>query len=201
MKILVGLGNPGSRYETTRHNIGFLAIDSLVDRWKATGPQSSYQAEIFQASIDGEKILLVKPQTFMNNSGQTVGPLLKFFKASPDDLIVIHDDLDLKPEAIRIKTGGGTGGHNGLKSIDAHLGVGQTGYHRIRLGIGRPHHFPELGGISTVDFVLQQFSQGECDGLEGLFDTVEKACRLMIAGKVTEAMNRHNTRPEAQKES
>src|SRR4051794_16113943 len=138
MKIVVGLGNPGPKYETTRHNVGFLAVDRLIDEWKATGPASKHQGEVYQADVRGEKVLLVKPETFMNLSGRCVAPLMVFFKCKPSDLIVIHDDLDLIPFALRIKTGGGTGGHNGLKSLDESLGAGQNGYHRIRIGIGHP---------------------------------------------------------------
>src|SRR4051812_44310751 len=113
MKIIAGLGNPGPKYETTRHNAGFLAIDRLVDDWKATGPSYNYQGQIWQASVGGEKVILVKPETYMNSSGECIGPLMKFYKCEPTDLVVIYDDLDLKPLQLRMKIGGSAGGHNG----------------------------------------------------------------------------------------
>ena len=195
MKLIVGLGNPGPKYETTRHNVGFLAIDRLVERWKATGPNSAHQAEIYQATVAGEKVFLVKPQTFMNVSGQSVGPLSKFYKCTPEDLIVIHDDLDLKALVLRLKTGGGTGGHNGLKSLDAHLGAASTGYHRIRIGVGRPHL--DKPGISTVDFVLQQLSDSELRDLDKTLDDAAVAVEKIIQGDIRGAMNEYNKREKA----
>jgi PTH1 family peptidyl-tRNA hydrolase len=190
MKLIVGLGNPGLQYETTRHNVGFLAIDRLADVFSARGPQKESQGEIYETSIAGEKAILIKPQTFMNNSGKCVGPIYKFFKCAPEDLIVIHDDLDLHTHALRIKTGGGTGGHNGLKSIDAHLGAESTNYHRIRLGIGRPN--PAETQISTVDWVLQPFRDEELNDWDKIFDDVVQVIRLLADGKAIEAMNKFN---------
>jgi PTH1 family peptidyl-tRNA hydrolase len=190
MKIIVGLGNPGAQYEATRHNVGFLAVDWLVDVWKARGPDLREQGEVFSATVRSEKVLLVKPQTYMNQSGRTVGPLFKFYKCAPEDLIVIHDDLDLKPLTLRLKTGGGTGGHNGLKSIDAHVGAQATGYHRARLGIGKPG--PLDPPMDTADYVLGQFRDDEWKGLEDLFSKTEKALYLVLDGKMSEAMNQFN---------
>lgn len=193
MKIIVGLGNPGPRYETTPHNVGFLAVDRLVDRWKAQGPAFKNEGEIYQASYGGEKITLIKPQTFMNLSGRCVGPLMSFFKCQPTDLIVIHDELDLKPFALRIKTGGGTGGHNGLKSIDEHLGAGKTGYHRVRMGIGHPRMFNSP--MSPSDYVLRQYSQSDLDQLDPFLDTVAEAIELIVKGDVRRAMTDFNRDP------
>ena len=191
MKIIVGLGNPGQKYETTRHNAGFLAVDRLVDAWKATGPATQHDADLYQASVEGERVLLVKPQTFMNLSGRAVAPVFRFYKCEPSDLIVIHDDLDLKPLTLRIKTGGGTGGHNGLKSLDASLGADFTEYHRIRIGIGKPG--PEQR-ISSVDYVLRPFEDDELSGLDPLLDKVVLACERIVRGDVAGAMNEFNTR-------
>jgi PTH1 family peptidyl-tRNA hydrolase len=190
MKLIVGLGNPGLQYETTRHNVGFLAIDRLVDVFSARGPQKESQGELYETTIAGEKTLLIKPQTFMNNSGKCVAPIFQFFKCTPGDLTVIHDDLDLHTHELRIKTGGGTGGHNGLKSLDSHLGQANNAYHRIRLGIGRPN--PVETRISTIDWVLQPFSDPELSTWDQVFDDVIKVSRLMVESKVTEAMNQFN---------
>lgn len=192
MKIIAGLGNPGPKYEITRHNVGFLAIDRMIDDWKAMGPARTPSGmdsgEVWQTTVEGEKVILVKPMTYMNNSGRCIAPLLRFYKCASTDLTVIHDDLDLKPMALRIKTGGGAGGHNGLKSIDASLGAGQTGYHRIRIGIGRP----EVPGPSVVDYVLQPFSDSELKAADLILDKVVSAARLLVRGEVQRAMNEYN---------
>lgn len=192
MKIIAGLGNPGPKYETTRHNVGFLAIDRLIDFWRANGPHKAPEGESYETTVGGEKVILLKPQTYMNQSGRSVGPVFKFFKCTPNDLIVIHDDLDLKPLALRIKTGGGTGGHNGLKSIDAHLGAGQTSYHRIRIGVGRPGGAAGSSSISPADYVLQPFMDEELRNLDPLLDDVARAAEMIIAGELQGAMTRYN---------
>lgn len=188
MKIVVGLGNPGPRYETTRHNVGWLALDRLIDDWQATGPKVENQAEVFRARVGSEDVLLVKPLTFMNLSGRAVGPLAKFFKCSPGDVIVLQDEVDLPPMTFKLKTGGGSGGHNGLKSLDE--GLGGNGYHRVRIGVGHPRDFNPR--MDTADWVLGQFSQEELDTLDPLLDKIKHAVELMIAGDVKAAMNRYN---------
>jgi PTH1 family peptidyl-tRNA hydrolase len=197
MKIVVGLGNPGAEYETTRHNAGFLAVDRLIDRWKAQGPSKQFHAEVYKADFRGEKTLLVKPQTFMNKSGQSIGEICTFFKVAPADVVVLHDDLDLPSMALRIKTGGGNGGHNGLKSLDAHLG--SVEYHRVRLGIGKPASAENTRTRETVDWVLEPYSQAELDQLDALLDNAAEAVELCIQNQVKEAMNRFNRR-ERQKD-
>lgn len=189
MKLIVGLGNPGAQYETTRHNAGFLAVDRLVDVFEARGPVKENQAEIYQAAIGGEKCLLVKPQAFMNNSGKAVGPLFKFYKCEPTDLIVLHDEVDLPSLSMRVKTGGGTGGHNGLRSIDAHIGGANNGYHRVRIGVGKPE---KTAGPSTSDWVLAPFSDSELESLDRLFDDLVKAVQLLVEGNALKAMNDFN---------
>lgn len=193
MKIIAGLGNPGPQYETTRHNAGFLAIDRLVDEWRARELGDKYEGEIFEATVRGEKVLLVKPQTFMNLSGKCIGPLVKFYKVAPEDLIVIHDEVDLKPFQLRIKTGGGTAGHNGLKSIDAHVGATATGYHRIRMGVGKPATVGSPHG-STADYVLGQFTDEELEKLDGFLDRVKLAAEKMVDGDVKGAMGEFNVK-------
>lgn len=188
MKIIVGLGNPGRKYETTRHNVGWLALDRMIEDWRATGPTVRNQAEVWSATVAGEKVLLVKPQTFMNLSGRAVAPLVQFYKCEPQDLIVIHDELDLAPATMKIKTGGGNGGHNGLKSIDECLGT--SDYHRVRIGIGHSRDFnPHM---DVADWVLSQFSQSECNDLDPLLDRARDAVQLLVRGDLKKAMNDFN---------
>lgn len=188
MKIVAGLGNPGQRYRNTRHNVGFHAIDLLIDRWQATGPNKRNHGKIYNASLLGEKIILVKPETFMNRSGLCVGPLFYFYKITPEDIVVIHDDIDLQFLTLRLKIGGGTGGHKGLKSIDEHIGYENNGYHRVRIGIGRP----ENSKTEPVDWVLQQFTHDELEKMQELLYKVADSVELIVEGKVSEAMNRFN---------
>ena len=153
MLLIAGLGNPGPRYASNRHNIGFMAADAIARRHSFSPWSKKFRAEIADGTIAGEKVLLVKPMTFMNLSGEAVGEAMRFYKLSPADLIVFHDELDLDAGRVRIKTGGGHGGHNGLKSIDAHCG---KDYRRVRLGIGHPgrrrwSHGHVLGDFSKVD--------------------------------------------------
>lgn len=197
MKIVAGLGNPGPKYETTRHNAGFLVIDQLVEAWHGSGPTDLYKGEVYQASVRGEKVLLVKPQTFMNVSGECIGPLMRFYKCSPGDLIVIHDDLDLKPLTLRIKTGGGSGGHNGLKSIDTSLGAAGNDYHRVRIGIGHPRGVVDESAQGkhardVVDYVLQIFTDQELRKLDALMGDATRAVELLVAGDTRQAMNEFN---------
>ncbi len=197
MKIIVGLGNPGPKYETTRHNIGFLCLDYLVDEWKATGPMIKNQAEVWQAKVQGEPVLLVKPQTFMNLSGRSVAPFSTFYKCEPKDIVVIHDELDIDPLEIRFKTGGSNGGHNGLKSIDESLGALQTNYHRVRLGIGHPRNFNSK--MDVADYVLGQIPKEQWDDLAPLFEKARLGIELGFQGKINEAMNRFHGKKEASK--
>ena len=195
MKVVAGLGNPGPKYETTRHNAGYLAIDRLVDDWKATGPSFAFQGQVYQAEVGGERIVLVKPATFMNSSGLCVGPLLKFYKAAPSDLIVIHDELDLKPMQVRLKTGGGAAGHNGLKSLDQHIG---PHYHRVRIGIGHPArevHESAAGKHARVvaDYALQNFTDEELQALDPVLNTVKAAIEMIVRGEMTQAMQKFHT--------
>ena len=150
MKLVVGLGNPGPQYETTRHNVGWLALDRMIDDWKAVGPKVQNNAEVFQARVGSEQVLLVKPLTFMNLSGRAVAPLVSFFKCEPSDIVVLQDEVDLKPLTFRLKSGGGSGGHNGLKSLDESLG--SNAYHRVRIGVGHPRDFNPR--MDTANWVL-----------------------------------------------
>jgi peptidyl-tRNA hydrolase, PTH1 family len=163
LHLIVGLGNPGPKYARNRHNIGFMALDAMARRWNAKPWKSKFQAEITDITVDGERVLLMKPQTFMNESGRAVGEAMRFHKIALADVAVFHDELDLAPARLRVKTGGGNAGHNGLRSITAPCG---NDYPRIRMGIGHP------GDKDMVhSYVLSDFAKSE----EGW---TEDMCRL-----------------------
>jgi len=187
MKIIAGLGNPGDQYRTTRHNMGFLVLDALANDTGIAVQKKKFEALIGDGLIGAERVLLVKPQTFMNLSGQSIRQVAEFYRKTADDLIVVHDDLDLPFGTVRIKVGGGDGGHKGLRSIMDHLGEG--GFTRVRLGIGKP---PFKG--DTEHYVLQPFPKAD---LEALAETVRKACeavREILESGARPAMNRFNIR-------
>ncbi|MDX1736781.1 MAG: aminoacyl-tRNA hydrolase [Alphaproteobacteria bacterium] len=173
MLLLVGLGNPGPKYENNRHNIGFMAVDELVRRHSSFSPwKTRFQGLVSEGRIGTEKVLLLKPHTYMNNSGQSVGEAIRFFKIDPADVIVIYDELDIQPGRLKVKTGGGHGGHNGLKSLDAHIGKDYT---RIRLGIGHP------GDKNKVaNYVLGDFSKQERPLIDKQIDAVIDALPDLI---------------------
>lgn len=155
MFLIVGLGNPGAKYISTRHNVGFIAADLLSDRYNfILNAKSKFSADIASGDLGQEKIILCKPNTYMNLSGTSVASLTSFYKLKLENIIVIHDDVDVSLGRVRYKVGGGSGGHNGLKSIDSSIGVN---YHRIRIGIGRP----EDPRYDISDFVLGKFAKDE----------------------------------------
>ncbi len=153
MLMIVGLGNPGAQYHFNRHNIGFMAVDAIADQHNFGPERQKFQAVVREGMLGGVKTLAVKPQTFMNLSGQTVSAAAQFYKITPNRLVVFHDELDLPPNAVRAKTGGGDAGHNGLKSITQHMGAG---YRRVRLGIGHPGDRDRVSG-----YVLGNFTASE----------------------------------------
>jgi len=164
MKLIVGLGNIGKEYAKTRHNIGFILIDKILKNLNYnTINKKEFKGELFKSG----DYLFLKPSTYMNLSGESVGSVKNFYKIDNNDIIVIHDDLDLKLGALKFKRGGGHGGHNGLKSIDNHIG---NDYHRIRIGIGRPEEKDKV-----VDFVLGKFREEELEKLKNSLENVEKA--------------------------
>ncbi len=173
MLLLVGLGNPGPKYENNRHNIGFMAVDELVRRHSLFSPwKSRFQGVFSEGRIGSEKVLLLKPHTYMNNSGQAVGEAMRFYKLDPQDVIVIYDELDIQPGKLKVKTGGGHGGHNGLRSMDAHIGKEYT---RIRLGIGHP------GDKNKVaNYVLGDFGKEDRKISDTLIDAVIQALPELI---------------------
>ncbi|MDG4717758.1 MULTISPECIES: aminoacyl-tRNA hydrolase [Thalassospira] len=175
MFLVVGLGNPGSGYAANRHNIGFMAADEIVRRYSFGPWRKKFQGQISEGDVNGHKVLVLKPETFMNLSGQSVCEVLRFYKIPVEDVIVLHDELDLPPGKLRVKRGGGHGGHNGLRSIDAHCG---KEYRRVRLGIGHP------GDKSRVhDHVLGDFSKAESEGwLMALLDGVAAEFARLVKG-------------------
>ncbi|MGU3398327.1 aminoacyl-tRNA hydrolase [Brucellaceae bacterium D45D] len=187
MLLIAGLGNPGSQYAHNRHNIGFMAADEIFRRHTFSNWQKKFQAEIADGVIDGEKVLLIKPQTFMNLSGEAIGKAMRFYKLNPADLVVIYDELDLHPGKLRLKTGGGSGGHNGIKSIDAHMQAfpGGKDYRRMRLGIGHP------GAKELVhNYVLGDFAKADNEWLEMLFSAVAENVGMLAKSDDNGFMNR-----------
>jgi PTH1 family peptidyl-tRNA hydrolase len=208
--LIVGLGNPGNEYAGTRHNIGFMAVDAIATREGLPTFKSK-----FKGMITGKDYLLLKPQTFMNLSGESVGEAMRFHKLAPAQTVVFHDDLDLPPGEVRIKQGGGTGGHNGLKSIDAHIG---PDYWRVRLGIGHPRNFINTGKIlhelgekpdplralgttdltevfntpngNVTSYVLGRFAKADHEWLDLLLGTLAENIDLLLKGKTAEYIKR-----------
>src|SRR5690606_2932877 len=182
MRLIVGLGNPCAEYAAHRHNIGFLAVDEIARQHNFPLFRQKFSALVSEGVIDGDKIMLLKPQTFMNRSGDSVAQAAQFCKLSPADISVIHDELDLAPGKVRIKSGGGNGGHNGLRSLESHLG---KDFIRIRLGIGHPGHKDRVHS-----HVLSNFHKAENDWLEPLLDTLANNAALIAKGDSAGLMNK-----------
>lgn len=182
MFLVVGLGNPGPEYAGNRHNIGFMAADAIARR-HGFGPfRAKFQGLAADGVIGGAKVLLLKPMTYMNLSGQAVGTAARFHKIPLEHVIVMHDELDLAPGRVRAKTGGGSAGHNGLKSIDAHLG---REYRRVRLGIGHPGDRDRVTG-----HVLKDFAKADREWLDPLLEAIADAMPLLLAGDESAFLNK-----------
>jgi peptidyl-tRNA hydrolase, PTH1 family len=194
MKLIIGLGNPGAQYEKTRHNVGFHVVDALATkyalRWERRG-----RAMIVNGTIGREKVVLVKPLTYMNNSGEAVGELVRWFKCEPDDLLVIYDELDLPLGHIRLRARGSSGGHNGIKSIVQHLHTEQ--FPRMRVGIGRPKNTH----MDAVDHVLGTPSADEQIQIEISESKAVDGVLLYLEQGLEAAMNSLNTDPDAQRKA
>jgi peptidyl-tRNA hydrolase, PTH1 family len=182
MKLVVGLGNPGNTYSGNRHNIGFMAIDHIADDYALSKPSSKFGGMASEGSILTQKIIAFKPMGYMNTSGGPVGEIARFYKIPPEHIIVIHDELDLPLGRLRVKLGGGNGGHNGLKSIDAHIG---KDYWRVRLGIGHPGHKDMVSS-----YVLSDFKKDEQDACELMVNEVSRHLSLLLAGDEAGFMNK-----------
>lgn len=192
MKVIVGLGNPGSEYAKTKHNVGFMFIDAMAEKLGVSEWRDKFEAKIAETRIGSEKVLLVKPMTYMNESGQAVGPIMSFYKLLPEDLIVVHDDMDIPAGTIRIRKKGSAGGHNGIKSILAH--VGDEHFARVRIGIGRP-----LTGWTVVNHVLAPFSNEDAPRIDEAIKYLEPAVECIINDDVDMAMNKFNPKKQKKK--
>ena len=181
MKLLVGLGNPGVKYAHNRHNIGFMAMDQIASDHGFASWRSKFQGQIADGRIGSEKVTLLKPETFMNLSGQSVGETMRYLKLAPDDVIVFHDEIDLAPGKVRLKTGGGHAGHNGLRSIHGHIG---PDYDRVRMGVGHPGHKDAVPG-----FVLRDFPKADAEWLDDELRGIGDGIAHLIAGDGSKFLN------------
>ncbi|GFE56383.1 aminoacyl-tRNA hydrolase [Geobacter sp. AOG1] len=185
-KLIVGLGNPGPKYQGTRHNAGFMVLDCLAREAGIQITRKAFGGFYGEGSFQGERLLLLKPQTFMNLSGRSVSAALRFHKLAPSDLVVIHDDLDIPFGRVKLKDGGGHGGHNGLRSLMQELGGGQ--FVRVRIGVGRPVHG------DAADYVLTNFSHEEQNGLDRLLDGVVSLLAMLMREGLPKTMSLCNNR-------
>jgi len=185
--LIVGLGNPGKRYERTRHNAGFLAVDRLARRWSlAWATEARFDARSARVDREGRRVLLVQPQTFMNRSGDAVGRYVTYYRVALDRMLVVVDDADLELGTLRLKPRGSSGGHHGLESIESHLGTRE--YARLRIGIGRR---PE-GPREITDYVLGRFEPSEWRGFERVLERSADQMECWMAAGMSVAMNRYN---------
>ena len=175
-QLWVGLGNPGGKYAGHRHNIGFMAVDAIADDHGFSSAQTKYKGLLRSGTIAGQDILTLKPSTFMNRSGESVGEVMRFYKLAPGQVTVFHDELDLAPGKVRVKTGGGLAGHNGLRSINQLCGG--PDFHRVRLGIGHPGHKDRVAG-----YVLKDFPKAEEAMRDDMCNAVSKYAELLAAGE------------------
>ena len=190
--VIAGLGNPGAKYEHTRHNIGFDTIDALSEKYRIPLKQNKFKGLYGKGKIEGKDVILVKPQTFMNASGDCIAPLLHFYKVDPNThFFVIFDDISLEPGNIRVRAKGSAGGHNGIKSLIAKLGT--EGFARIKVGVGEK---PQ--GWDLADHVLGRFSKEDRIKIEAAIEKAETAAELILDGQIAEAMNRFNRKEKAQ---
>ena len=181
MKLFVGLGNPGSKYAGNRHNIGFMALDQIASDHNFAPWRTKFQGKLAEGRLGREKVMLLKPETFMNLSGQSVGEAMRFFKLEPADITVFHDELDLAPGKCRVKTGGGHAGHNGLRSMHQHIGAE---YQRVRLGIGHPGHKDRVS-----DYVLHDFAKADAEWLDDVLRGIGDGAPDLADGEASRFMN------------
>lgn len=192
MYIIAGLGNPGKEYEGSRHNVGFMTLDTLADRYRIDIREKAHKALIGKGMIEGNKVILVKPQTYMNLSGESIRSVMDYYKTEPSEFIVIYDDISLEPGQIRIRKKGSAGGHNGIKNIIAHLGTQE--FPRIRIGVGEKPPRMDL-----ADYVLSRFPKEEKEEMEQAFQDGAAAAVSMMNEGIDTAMNRFNGSARVQK--
>ena len=185
--IICGLGNPGTQYEGTRHNIGFMTIDTLCEKYKLDCKKLRFKSLTCDAMISGKRCLIMKPTTFMNNSGEAVTEAMSFYKIPPERTIIVFDDISLEPGKLRIRRRGSDGGHNGIKSI-IYLS-GSDMFPRIKMGVGAKPH-PDY---NLADWVLGHFKKEQAEALETAMDNAVSSIELMVGGKMNEAMNKFNS--------
>jgi peptidyl-tRNA hydrolase, PTH1 family len=189
MLVIAGLGNPGARHARNRHNIGFMAVDAIAEARRFGPFRTRWQGLMAEGVVEGTRVVLLKPQTYMNDSGRSVGEALRYLKLDLGALIVIHDELDLAPAKVRVKVGGGGAGHNGLRSITAHIG---NDYKRVRIGIGHP------GDKALVyNYVLSDFAKSEAGWVEAVCRAIADAAPLLIAGQDASFQNKTHLAIEA----
>ena len=181
MRLIVGLGNPGAKYAGNRHNIGFMAVDRIAADHGFSPWRSKFHGQLAEGTLGDTRVALLKPETFMNLSGQSVSEALRFYKIAPADVIVLHDELDLAPGRLRVKTGGGHAGHNGLRSLHQHIG---EAYVRLRLGIGHPGHKDQVAA-----YVLSNFAKQDQIWLDELLSAISSAAALLAEGDSTRFLN------------
>ena len=174
MKLIVGLGNPGGKYAGNRHNIGFMAVDRIAGDHGFAPWRAKFQGQVSEGRFGSDKVVLLKPETFMNLSGQSVRAALDFYKLEPADVIVFHDEIDLAPGKLRLKTGGGHAGHNGLRSIHGHIGAE---YDRVRMGVGHPGHKDAVPG-----YVLRDFAKADQDWLDDMLRGISDGIADLVTG-------------------
>lgn len=193
MLLLVGLGNPGEKYAGNRHNIGFMVVDEIIRRHGFAGPRFKFQSEAWEGTLGSEKVLALKPTTFMNESGRAVGEAMRFYKLEPRDVVVIHDELDLEPGKLRVKHGGGTAGHNGLKSLGRHIG---PDFVRIRIGIGHPGQKHQV-----MTYVLKDFPKADHEWIGPMIDAIAEHAELLADEDISRFSNKvHLSRFPEQKD-
>ncbi|MBE7106557.1 aminoacyl-tRNA hydrolase [Bacillus cereus] len=186
MKLIVGLGNPGREYELTRHNIGFMAIDALAKRWNISLNEQKFKGLFGAGFVNGEKVILLKPLTYMNLSGESIRPLMDYYKIDVEDFIVMYDDLDIPVGKLRLRMKGSAGGHNGVKSTISHLGTQE--FQRIRMGIDRPQN-----GMKVVDYVLGRFRSEEISDVNQSIEKTADACEEWLNKPFLQIMNTFNS--------
>ncbi|HDW3055332.1 TPA: aminoacyl-tRNA hydrolase [Bacillus cereus] len=186
MKLIVGLGNPGREYELTRHNIGFMAIDELAKGWNISLNEQKFKGVFGAGFVNGEKVILLKPLTYMNLSGESIRPLMDYYKIDVEDFVVMYDDLDIPVGKLRLRMKGSAGGHNGVKSMISHLGTQE--FQRIRMGIDRPKN-----GMKVVDYVLGRFTSEEIPDVNHSIEKAADACEEWLNKPFLQIMNTFNS--------